>query len=188
MLYKIAKIGRSSNSVSSRNSVFAASLARNIANGSLTDSRSALSVSLFNSRKKHGCNISEAANKNASHNKPGPKRRDSPAVGGYGRVLKAALLLGDGKGTSGRFCPHDPVRAESINHLVLRLRDELKVTGVAVTHDIVSAYRIANRIAMLHEGLIYKVGTPQEIQDCADPVVRNFVTGVGVQNEEVSLG
>lgn len=82
----------------------------------------------------------------------------------------------------------DPIRADSINHLVLRLRDEMKVTGVAVTHDIVSAYKIANRIAMLHEGRIYKVGTPQEIQDCADPVVRNFVTGVGVQNEEVSLG
>jgi phospholipid/cholesterol/gamma-HCH transport system ATP-binding protein len=62
------------------------------------------------------------------------------------------------------------------------------VTGVAVTHDIVSAYRIANRIAMLHEGRIYKVGTPQEIKDCADPVVRKFVTGVGDQEKEVSLG
>ena len=82
----------------------------------------------------------------------------------------------------------DPVRADTINHLILRLRDELKVTGVAVTHDIVSAYKIANQIAMLHEGRIYKVGTPQEIQECADPVVRNFVTGVGEHNEEVALG
>src|SRR5438105_6503156 len=81
MLYKIAKIGSSSNSVNSRNKVFAASLAKNIANGSLTDSRSALSVSLFISRKKQGCSISEEANKNASHSSPGPKRLDSPAVG-----------------------------------------------------------------------------------------------------------
>lgn len=81
----------------------------------------------------------------------------------------------------------DPIRADTINRLILRLRDEMNVTGVAVTHDIVSAYKISNRIAMLHEGRIYKVGTPQEIRECTDPVVRNFVAGVA-GNQEVSLG
>ena len=82
----------------------------------------------------------------------------------------------------------DPIRADTINNLILRLRDELKVTGVAVTHDMISAYKIADRIAMLHEGRIYKVGTPQEIQRDSDPVIRKFVTGIGDVHKEVALG
>lgn len=82
----------------------------------------------------------------------------------------------------------DPVRADTINNLILRLRDHLQVTGVAVTHDMVSAYKIADRIAMLHEGRIYAVGTPKEIQDATDPVVRQFVTGVGEFPKEVPSG
>jgi phospholipid/cholesterol/gamma-HCH transport system ATP-binding protein len=62
------------------------------------------------------------------------------------------------------------------------------VTGVAVTHDMVSAYKIADRIAMLHEGRIYAVGTPQEIRATTDPVVRQFITGVGRIPQEVQLG
>lgn len=72
----------------------------------------------------------------------------------------------------------DPIRADNINELVLRMRDQLHVTGVAVTHDMVSAYKIADRIAMLHEGRIYAVGTPQEIQNTQDPVVRQFIQGI----------
>jgi phospholipid/cholesterol/gamma-HCH transport system ATP-binding protein len=81
----------------------------------------------------------------------------------------------------------DPMRADNINNLILRLRDHLKVTGVAVTHDMVSAYKIADRIAMLHEGCIYQVGTPQEIQSSADPVIHKFVTGRGDIPQEVAL-
>ena len=72
----------------------------------------------------------------------------------------------------------DPIRADSINELILRLHDQLQVTGVAVTHDMVSAYKIADRIAMLHEGRIYVTGTPQEIQATTDPVVKQFIRGV----------
>src|SRR5258705_7392650 len=75
------KPGSISNSVISRNKVFAAIFARKIANGSLTASRSALKVSFACSRRKHDCSINEAANKNASHNSPGPKRCDSLVVG-----------------------------------------------------------------------------------------------------------
>src|SRR5712675_2092700 len=80
-LYRTAKIGSSSSSVINRNSVLAESLDRKIANGSETESRSALSVSFVCSRKKPGCSISEAAKRNAIHSNPGPNRRDSSRVG-----------------------------------------------------------------------------------------------------------
>src|SRR5271154_103413 len=70
-----------SNSVSRRKNVLAMSFARKMAKGSLTARRRELSVSLVCSRRKHGCSISEAANKMASHRRPGPKARDSSAVG-----------------------------------------------------------------------------------------------------------
>lgn len=82
----------------------------------------------------------------------------------------------------------DPIRADNINDMILRLRDHLHVTGVAVTHDMVSAYKIADRIAMLHEGKIYAVGTPQEIQATQDPVVHQFITGVADKVMEVHSG
>lgn len=71
----------------------------------------------------------------------------------------------------------DPIRADSINHLMLRLHDQLHLTGVVVTHDMVSAFKVADRIAMLHEGRIYFSGTPAEVQASTDPVIRDFVTG-----------
>jgi phospholipid/cholesterol/gamma-HCH transport system ATP-binding protein len=82
----------------------------------------------------------------------------------------------------------DPIRADNINQLILRLHDQLHVTGVAVTHDMVSAYKIADRIAMLHAGTIHVVGTPEEIQATQDPIVKQFITGVGDVNQEVHHG
>jgi phospholipid/cholesterol/gamma-HCH transport system ATP-binding protein len=82
----------------------------------------------------------------------------------------------------------DPIRADNINELILRLHDQLHVTGVAVTHDMVSAYKIADRIAMLHEGVIHVVGTPEEIQATEDPIVQQFITGVSDDNQEVQRG
>jgi phospholipid/cholesterol/gamma-HCH transport system ATP-binding protein len=82
----------------------------------------------------------------------------------------------------------DPVLADNINHLVLRMRDHFHVTSIAVTHDMVSAYKIADRIAMLHEGKIHAVGTPAEIQATTDPVVRQFITGTGEFEQEVPRG
>ncbi len=71
----------------------------------------------------------------------------------------------------------DPIRADAINDLIVELRNRLRVTGVAITHDMTSAYKIADRIAMLYKGKIIAVGTPQEIRDSADPVVHQFITG-----------
>ena len=78
----------------------------------------------------------------------------------------------------------DPVMADAINRLIKELHDRLKVTGVAVTHDMVSAYRIADRIAMLHEGKIIQAGTPEEIRNTANPVVKNFILGISDEEEK----
>src|SRR6266481_1146494 len=80
-LYMVANMGRSRSSVSRRKSVFAASLARKMANGSVTESRKALRVSLCCSRRKQGCSINEEAKRNASQRSPGANRRDSSEVG-----------------------------------------------------------------------------------------------------------
>jgi len=71
----------------------------------------------------------------------------------------------------------DPITADSINDLVIHLNHELKVTTVVVTHDIVSAYKVSDRIVMLHGGEIIFSGTPQETQTTDMNIVRRFVTG-----------
>lgn len=71
----------------------------------------------------------------------------------------------------------DPILADQINGLILDLAERLNVTSIAITHDMVSAYKIADRIAMLYEGRIEEVGTPQEIQASANPVVQQFIHG-----------
>jgi phospholipid/cholesterol/gamma-HCH transport system ATP-binding protein len=72
----------------------------------------------------------------------------------------------------------DPLMADTINRLIIQLHDKLKVTGVVVTHDMASAYKIADRIAMLHEGRILEVGTPAEIRATKNPTVRQFILGI----------
>jgi phospholipid/cholesterol/gamma-HCH transport system ATP-binding protein len=71
----------------------------------------------------------------------------------------------------------DPVTTSVIDELIIRMADELGVTSVVVTHDMQSAYRVANRIAMLHAGHIRFEGTPEEIRESGDAVVRAFVEG-----------
>lgn len=71
----------------------------------------------------------------------------------------------------------DPVTVTVIDRLILRMADELGVTGLMITHDMDSAFRVADRMAMLHEGRIRTVGTPDEIRECDDPVVRGFIEG-----------
>jgi phospholipid/cholesterol/gamma-HCH transport system ATP-binding protein len=71
----------------------------------------------------------------------------------------------------------DPVTTTVIDRLILRMGDELGVTGVVITHDMQSAYRVADRIAMLYDGRIRFEGTPEELRACEDPVVKGFVEG-----------
>jgi len=71
----------------------------------------------------------------------------------------------------------DPIMADVINELIINLRNTLSITSIAVTHDIVSAYKIADRIAMLYEGKIIFIGTPEETKNTDHPVVRQFIEG-----------
>jgi len=71
----------------------------------------------------------------------------------------------------------DPILADQINCLIVDLRERLNVTSVAITHDMVSAYKIADRIAMLYKGKIAEVGSPEEIQGSDNPVVQQFIHG-----------
>ena len=73
----------------------------------------------------------------------------------------------------------DPIMADIINDLILDMNQRLSVTAIAVTHDMISAYKIADRIAMLHDGVIHMVGTPDEIRNCDDALVQQFIQGRG---------
>jgi phospholipid/cholesterol/gamma-HCH transport system ATP-binding protein len=71
----------------------------------------------------------------------------------------------------------DPVSSEAINDLILDMQGKLNVTSVVVTHDMHSAYKVANRIAMIYDGKIIGLGTPEEIKNSTNPYVHQFVTG-----------
>ncbi|MCK9594577.1 MAG: ABC transporter ATP-binding protein [Candidatus Omnitrophica bacterium] len=72
----------------------------------------------------------------------------------------------------------DPITADSINELIRSLHDKLNVTSIVVTHDMKSAYKIADRIAMLYQGRIIAEGTPSQIQNTDNPVVSQFINGL----------
>jgi phospholipid/cholesterol/gamma-HCH transport system ATP-binding protein len=72
----------------------------------------------------------------------------------------------------------DPITADAINNLIRSLHDRLKVTSIVVTHDMKSAYTIADRIAMLYQGQIIAEGAPEEIQNTAHPIVHQFINGL----------
>ena len=80
----------------------------------------------------------------------------------------------------------DPIVSDSIDQLIARVRDRLQVTSVVVTHDMRSARRLGQRILMLHNKKIYATGTPDEIFQSQDPIVRQFVDGVA-DTKEVQL-
>ncbi len=69
----------------------------------------------------------------------------------------------------------DPVTSAMIDKLILSLRDSIGVTSIVVTHDLDSAFSIADRIAMIHRGVIYAIGTPEEIKKSPDPIVQQFI-------------
>jgi len=71
----------------------------------------------------------------------------------------------------------DPIMADAINDLIIDLNSKLNVTSIVVTHDMVSAYKIADRIAMLYKGKIIEIGAPEEIKNTKDPIVKQFITG-----------
>jgi len=74
----------------------------------------------------------------------------------------------------------DPITADAINDLIVDLRKKLGVTSVAITHDMFSAYKISDRIAMLYKGEIQEIGTPDEIRGTTNPIVKQFITGSAI--------
>ena len=71
----------------------------------------------------------------------------------------------------------DPIMADVINELICNLKNTLNITSVVVTHDMTSAYKIGDRIAMLYEGQIIYDGTPEDVKCCGHPVIQQFVEG-----------
>ncbi len=71
----------------------------------------------------------------------------------------------------------DPITAAALNNLIIELRDKLKVTSIVVTHDMNSAYKIADSIAMFYRGQVIADGKPDEIRHSSHPVVKQFITG-----------
>ena len=71
----------------------------------------------------------------------------------------------------------DPILAGSIGELIKSLQSRLGVTSIVVTHDMASAYKVADRMAMLDGGRIVFSGTPDETRQTRDPLVRQFIEG-----------
>jgi phospholipid/cholesterol/gamma-HCH transport system ATP-binding protein len=87
-------------------------------------------------------------------------------------VMKPEIMLYD-EPTSAL----DPIMTDKINDLILSLRERLGMTSIVVTHDIGSAYKIADKIAMIHEGKIIFDGTPAEIRKTHNPYIQQFIKG-----------
>jgi len=81
----------------------------------------------------------------------------------------------------------DPIRSDVINELILKLQRELKVTSIVVTHDMQSAFKVGDRIVMLHQGKIVFDGTPEQIKASTEPIVRHFVMGEASEQELAPL-
>lgn len=74
----------------------------------------------------------------------------------------------------------DPITADAINDLIRELQAKLKITSVVVTHDMTSAYKVGDHMAMLYQGKIIAEGTPEEIKNTHNPVVKQFITGAAI--------
>ena len=72
----------------------------------------------------------------------------------------------------------DPVMSATINRLIMSTRRILGVTAVVVTHDMDSAFTIADRIAMMYDEKIIEIATPEEFRQSKNPIVQQFISGV----------
>jgi phospholipid/cholesterol/gamma-HCH transport system ATP-binding protein len=113
--------------------------------------------------------LSEAGQKLPSEISGGMKKR----VGVARAIIRNPAILLYDEPTAGL----DPRMSSTINDLILDMQKKLQVTSVLVTHDMTSAFRVSNRIAMLLNGRIIKIGTPAEFRASDDPQVKQFING-----------
>jgi phospholipid/cholesterol/gamma-HCH transport system ATP-binding protein len=71
----------------------------------------------------------------------------------------------------------DPIRSDIINELILKLKRELRITGIVVTHDLQSAFKVGDHFVLMHEGSVRFEGSAAELRACEDPVVHRFLLG-----------
>jgi len=81
----------------------------------------------------------------------------------------------------------DPVTSAIIDQLMIRMRERLGVTSIVVTHDMQSAFKVGDRIVMLHEGKVIFDGTPDEIRASDNPIISHFVLGEAGEKELAGL-
>ncbi|HOK01883.1 MAG TPA: ABC transporter ATP-binding protein [Spirochaetota bacterium] len=113
--------------------------------------------------------LTDAAEKMPSDISGGMKKR----VGLARAIVRNPRIILYDEPTSGL----DPVMSAKIDELIIKMKNELKVTSIVVTHDMESAYRIADRIAMIYKGSVLQCGTPEEIKNTTNPFVRQFIEG-----------
>jgi phospholipid/cholesterol/gamma-HCH transport system ATP-binding protein len=71
----------------------------------------------------------------------------------------------------------DPVNARRIDRLIRELSDKMRMTSIVVSHDLVSIFGIADRIALIYQGVVHVIGTPAELRASSDPIVQQFING-----------
>ena len=113
--------------------------------------------------------LTEAAQKIPAEISGGMKKR----VGLARAIIRNPSIILYDEPTAGL----DPVMGRAINDLILDMQKKLGVTSVLVTHDMSSAFRVSNRMAMLLKGKILKIGTPDEFRASDDPIIKQFIYG-----------
>ncbi len=93
-------------------------------------------------------------------------------------VLRPKVVLYD-EPTTGL----DPIRSDVINELIIKMKSALGATSIVVTHDLVSAFRVADHLVMMHEGEVMLEGAPDLFRDSTDPVVSRFLRGEASEEE-----
>jgi phospholipid/cholesterol/gamma-HCH transport system ATP-binding protein len=121
--------------------------------------------------------VGHAANKMPSELSGGMQKRVAVA---RALVLEPEVLIYD-EPTTGL----DPITSRTVDDLMVRMREQFGVTGIVITHDMASVFKIADRINYLFEGRVTASGTPQEFLSSTDPATRDFLEASAVGTSAV---